>query len=354
MMGLQAFGRSGKAFMLLLTLAGSGTCMMGIGMGASQPVAPPSTWSAPAYADAARFRTIALKLGPLDAQLDAVLTLPVSGEHLPVVILVHGSGPNDMDETLGPNKPFRDLAEGLATRGIAVLRYDKRTRIYPQSFLKISKPTVQDEVLGDVDAAVALAKSRPELDPRRVIVLGHSLGGTLAPRIAAANKDVAGLVILAGATRYLPDIMLEQITYLAQVKHATGPEVDKQMAAIRAAVDMARAAKPDDTGPMILGAPPSYWGDLNRYDPAAVAASLSIPLLILQGDRDYQVRIADVDRFREALAGHAKAEIAVLPGLNHLFMPSPGTGLGTPADYERAGHIDQGVIDRIAAFVGRV
>jgi dienelactone hydrolase len=344
--------RRGTTLIFLLSLA-SGNGLV-IGAGAAQPPTATATWFSPPYAEVERIRTVALKLGPDEAPLNAVLTLPVAGDRLPLVILVHGSGPGDMDETLGPNKPFRDLAEGLATRGIAVLRYDKRTRIYPQNFLSIAKPTVQDEVIDDVDRAVALMKSRSDIDARRIIVLGHSLGGTLAPRIAAANKDVAGLVILAGATRSLPDIMLEQITYLAAVKHASGPEVDRQMAAIRAAVDQARAAKPGDSGPMILGAPPSYWGDLNHYDPAAVAATLSIPMLILQGDRDYQVRVADVDRFQQALAGHANAEIHVLAGLNHLFMQSQGTGLGTPADYDKAGHIDPEVIERIAGFVGKI
>ena len=148
-----------------------------------------------------------MRVGGEPRALPGTLFLPNGVEKAAAVVLVHGSGPNDRDETLGPNRPFRDLATGLATRGIAVLRYDKRTKVYPESFAGLKNPTVKDEILDDVSAALEFLKSRPEIDADRITITGHSLGGTLAPRIAAANPSVSKIVILAGAARPLPDLM---------------------------------------------------------------------------------------------------------------------------------------------------
>jgi len=117
--------------------------------------------------------------------------LPVGVERPPVAILVHGSGPGDRDESVGANRPLRDLAVGLASHGIAVLRYEKRTKVYPEDFLAVKAPTVNDETIDDVDRAVDLLRSWTEVDAGRIIVVGHSLGATVAPRIAARNAFVA-------------------------------------------------------------------------------------------------------------------------------------------------------------------
>ena len=146
-------------------------------------------------------------------RLPATLAIPSDASHAPGIVLVHGSGPNDRDETVGANKPFRDLAHGLAERGIVVLRYDKRSKVAPLSFM--GRPfTVDDEVVDDALSAAALLRGLPEVDPARVVVLGHSLGGMLAPRIGERDTALAGLVILAGATRPLTDMLEEQIAYM--------------------------------------------------------------------------------------------------------------------------------------------
>lgn len=134
-------------------------------------------------------------------RLPGTLTLPKGGSRLPVLILVHGSGPNDRDETLGPNKLFRDIAWGLAEQGIAVLRYDKRTKVYgTAAYPQGVEATFDNEVVDDVISAVRLVKSLPEIDSARVYVLGHSLGGMLVPRIAqrAGEGCLGGIISLAG------------------------------------------------------------------------------------------------------------------------------------------------------------
>jgi dienelactone hydrolase len=291
------------------------------------PRAAPSTDATPPASS--RFKEQAVTIGAGDWALPGTLSMPV-GPIAGAIVLVHGSGPQDRDETIGPNRPFRDLAWGLADRGIAVLRYDKRTRRYAGKMAGNKDLTVREETIDDAVLAVALLRRTDRIDPARVFVLGHSLGGTLAPRIAAEDSSIAGLVIMAGATRPLLDVAREQLTYLGSLSPG-GPSLD-------GALEMLRRSAPE-----------AYWKDLDAYKPAEAAAKLRIPMLILQGERDYQVTLADLQGWRDALAGHPGVTIKTYPTLNHLFLP--GEGRSTPSEYERAGQIPAFVLDDIAAWI---
>ncbi len=161
-----------------------------------------------------------------DLKLPATLALPEGSGPFPAVVLVHGSGPQDRDETVGANTPFKDIAEGLAKRGIATLRYVKRTKQYPQSPVV----TVKEEVIDDALSALALARRQSRVDPKRVFLLGHSLGGYIAPRIAQGDPAVAGVVLLAANARSIEVLAGEQIQYLG-----APPEVAVQAQTGRAA-----------------------------------------------------------------------------------------------------------------------
>ena len=147
---------------------------------------------------------------------------------VPCVILVHGSGPHDRDETIGPNKPFRDLAWGLAERGIAVVRYEKRTKAYGAACVPAGRELDYDtEAVDDAVAIVEQVKGFARAGfPDSVYVLGHSLGGTLAPRIAGRSKGLAGIIILAGLARPLEDALEEQFYYTSSL---TDSSVNKRL-----------------------------------------------------------------------------------------------------------------------------
>jgi uncharacterized protein len=306
---------------------------------------PAQTWNAPAYVDPAKFTNTEVTVGP--TALSGTLTLPNTAGKVPAVVLIHGSGPNDRDETIGPNKPFRDIAEGLASRGVATLRYDKRTKVHPEQFAGPS--TVREETMDDAIAAVALLAKRNEIDAGRIVIVGHSLGGMLAPRIALDGGGIAGVVIMAGATRPLPMITLEQVEYIATLDGPADEATQKRIEAIKREAARAMAAQASDVGTKMFGVPAPYWADLNAYDPAAAAAKLSVPLLILQGGRDYQVTADDLQRFKTALTGHRNAAISEFPRLNHLFMA--GEGKSRPDEYRKAGHVDAEVVETLAGFV---
>jgi dienelactone hydrolase len=274
-----------------------------------------------------------------------------------LLVLVQGSGPHDEDETIGPNKPFKDLAWGLASRGIAVLRYVKRTKQYG---IKSSDDphalTVNDEVIDDARAAINLARNQPSIDRKRLYLLGHSLGGYLAPRIAEGNSQIAGLIIMAGSTRPMEQSVVDQMRYLAAEGNLPADQANAEIAnaekdaKVIESPTLAKGQTVELAGAQI---PASYFLNLRGYDPAAVAAKFGVPILILEGGRDYQVTRVDYEGWRQALAGHSNVTFKFYPGLMHLFMMSsaPGTGPGTPQDYAKPGHVDPQVIQDIASWI---
>lgn len=282
------------------------------------------------------------------------LTLPAAAGPFPAVVLVSGSGPNDQDETDGPNKPLRDIALGLAARGIASLRYDKRTHDYPAS-VDASFTPIQ-EYVPDALAAITLLQHKPGIDPHRVFVLGHSQGGTYAPLIAARAPSVAGVILLAASTARSADNMLRQVRYLATLPGSIGASNQQAIPGIRRLVavadnvqileDLQRA---NPAKPIAFGEGPAYFLAELHYHEIATARRIRQPLLILQGDRDYQVPPAQFHAWLNGLAGRTGVTSEQFPQADHLFLD--GTGKPTPAEYQRPGHVDPKVIAAIATWI---
>ncbi len=306
-------------------------------------------WQRPAYSNPDAFLEREVTVGDGEWKLPGTLTLPKGSGPWPGIVLVHGSGPLDRDQTVGACKVFKDLAEGLASRGIAVLRYEKRTRQYAARIAALQDFTVWQETVEDAVKAAELLRSLPEIDGKRVFILGHSLGGYLAPRILKQAPWVAGVIIMAGNTRPLGTLIVEQAEYIASLDPANEAarrqaEKLKEMAAQIQAIE---EGKSELRG--VMGMPAAYIRDLKGYDPAAELSKLEVPALILQGERDYQVTMADFKRWKEALTDRRDVTLKSYPKLNHLFVA--GEGKSTPAEYQKPGHVDQQVIEDVTAWV---
>ena len=316
-----------------------------------RPAASSAAYSPPPYATPFAYSESDVTIGSGEWALPGTVTLPAGAGPFPVVVLVHGSGPNDRDETVGANKPFKDLALGLASRGVAVLRYDKRTKAHAAGAANLTDLTVRQEVVDDVLEAVKTIRAQPKIDPARVFVLGHSLGGMLVPRIGAADATIAGFIVMAGAARPLEDAILAQTRYLAMADGTITAEEQKGIDDAAAVGASVRALTPADakSGRMIFGAPASYWLDLRGYDPPSAAKAIAAPMLVLQGERDYQVTMDEFARWKATLGSRRDVTFHSYPALNHLFIA--GAGPGRPAEYQVAGHVDESVIRDIAAWV---
>ncbi|MFJ7199903.1 MULTISPECIES: alpha/beta fold hydrolase [unclassified Streptomyces] len=308
-------------------------------------------WQPPHYADTGRFteRDVMLGTGPL--AVPGTLSLPVGPGPWPAVVLLSGGGAFDRDESSGPNKPLKDLAWGLASRQVAVLRFDKAT--FAHSDRLPTDFTMADEYLPPALAAVHLLRQQPEVDPDRIHLLGHSMGGRAAPRIAAAEPAIAGLVLLAADTQPMHEAAVRVARHLAALN--PGPGADRMVAAlVRQSALVAGGELAPDTPPELLplGFSAAYWLDLRAYDPVTTAAGLACPMLILQGGRDYQVTVADdLTRWQGALAHRPEVDIRIHQDANHLFFS--GSGASTPAEYARPGHVGPAVVDEISAWLGR-
>lgn len=288
-------------------------------------------------------------------KLPAILTMPAADKKIPVVVMVHGSGPNDKDETVGNYKTFRDLALGLAANGIASLRYEKRSRVYGNKMAAdMQNFTVKEEVMDDALAAINQVSVIPEVDTKKIFMLGHSLGAMLAPRIAAQTNLLNGIIMLAGNAQPLQNLVMEQYVYLSGFDTSSTEQEKKEFLddartkinRLSDTTDL-RNMKPEE---LLLGLPAVYWIDLLNYAQTDVAKSLSLSILIVQGGKDYQVTPKEYELWQKALKKKKRTTFMFFPELNHLMVPS--TGKPSPAEYSQTkGNVPEKLVKQLATWM---
>ncbi|HEY4456090.1 MAG TPA: alpha/beta fold hydrolase [Pseudonocardiaceae bacterium] len=307
-------------------------------------------WQSPSYADPTRFaeQDIVLAAPPVDVA--GTLTVPIGPGPWPAAVLLSGGGPFDRDETSGVNKPLKDLAWGLASRGVAVIRFDLVTHARPE-FISAPGFTMSQEYVPHALTGVRLLRQQSTVDSTRIFLVGHSMGGRVAPRIAAADTTIAGLVVLAGDASPMHHSAARVARRLAALDPDLIPQtmldqIDEQIAFIEGP-DLSPTTPAAD---LPFGWPGSYWLELRDDDPVSTAAALGKPMFIAQGARDYQVTVADdLTRWQTGLADQDNVTFAIYDADDHLFFP--GDGPSTPASYAPAQHVDEALITDVATWL---
>src|SRR5579864_1686365 len=314
-----------------------------------------------------REEEVAYKNPAANIELAATITIPQGKGPFPAVLLMAGSGPHDRDETLMGHKPFLVLADYLTRKSIVVLRADKRG--VGKSGGDYSHAVMAD-FASDADAGVAYLKTRVEVDPHRIGLVGHSEGGVEAPMSAAHNPDVAFVVMMAGTGVPGDQLLPEQMRRLEEAAGKSKDEIDKDVAVQRdilaivekdkddAALDKDLREKlagkvPDAQMGMQIKAVSSPWfRGLLQYDPAPTLSQLTCPVLVLNGEKDVQVPPEqNLPPIRKALetGGNKNFEIDELPGLNHLFQTAKTGGIGEYSEIEET--MSPVAMEKVASWI---
>lgn len=320
-------------------------------------ISPIGIYELPEYVTPLSFREENLSFGKEGWMLPGVLTYPNDGKPHPVVIIVHDAGSLDKDGLKGSNRIYRDLAWGLASKGICVFRYDKRSfahgsKLFMENYNGASY-TSKDETVDDAIAAYALLQQNNKVDPYRIFILGHGQGGMLSPLITSSLPDLKGMILFGANARSMQDVLISQMDYL----YPDGGQVPLNKYNEKKHVQaQARYAKrknlpsttPQDSLP--FGVRADYWNYLNAYNPIATFEQLLTPTLVMQAQRDFQTTQADYQLWQQAANKRKVAtSFKTYPTLNHLFIS--GTGPSKPAEYQIPGNVDAAVISDLLYWI---
>lgn len=294
--------------------------------------------------------------------LKGLLTLPDEiNTPVPAVVFVHGSGSSNMDEKVGKLTPFKDLAEGLAEHGIASVRYDKRSFAHGLKLLrdKTITLTVKEETIDDAILATKLFKKDPRIDSEKVFIIGHSMGGMLAPRIDAEGGDYKGLIIMAGTLRKLEDILIEQteeasLSLKGLAKKITEKQMQKIFHMFEGLYELSdKEAKKKKVGG---GTTLYYFKEMGEHAVSKYLSEIMKPMLIMQGEKDFQVKAdKDFKDYQELLKDRDNVTFRLYENLNHAFVPSVyGDIAKAKKEYNVEQHINEEVIADIANWINTV
>ncbi|MBY0599477.1 alpha/beta hydrolase [Bacillus bingmayongensis] len=305
----------------------------------------------PSYSKPESFVEKEVVVGSGAFPLPGTLSVPKGAGPFPVVILVQGSGASDKDETAFALKPFRDLAEGLASKGIAVLRYNKRT--YEHTLKTQLSPfyTVDKETTDDALLATRFLQNQPGIDKNQIYILGHSQGGMMVPQMIEKdqNKNIAGAIVMGGPARTIQDVVLDQFDYLFSIG-GMKPEEYKFYKSQFELLNDPNFSSQNPPKDFYLGSP-VFWDSIRKIKAAEMSREQKTPLFIIQGERDYQVQSKiEIPLWKEQLKNRDNIDYRLYPKLNHFFTEGDGE-LSKPEEYNRPANIPEYVINDIATWV---
>lgn len=323
------------------------------------PASAPSQYSLPDYAQPELYTEQEVVIGEGAFALPGTLTVPIGEGPFPVAILVQGSGPHDQDSTIGSAKPFKDIATGLASQGIAVLRYEKITYTHTAKISADPMLTLYDESVADVFRAIELLKQTDKIDPEHIYVAGHSQGGYAVPKMIEADTagDIAGAILMSAPSRNMSDVLIEQqqeVLERMQTLELPAEMVAQQEQAAAFYTGIAQMvqdpAYSKDNLPENFPLQPAYWWFEQRdYEPAEVAKEQTLPMLVLQGENDWQVTTAQYEHWQEVLAGRDNVEYRAYPSLNHLLTAYEGVSVGL--EYQQPANVSADLVKDIAEWI---
>ncbi len=278
--------------------------------------------------------------------LDGELVVPSNTSACAVIIT--GSGPNDMDGTLGPNTFYKDLAYELAENGIASYRYNKRSYQYSEDSLLDIQFDVHDEYTEDTVSAVNLIKSSEDVECEKTFLIGHSLGGFLIPMLDD-YLEVDGYVLLAGNVTSLQKLMLKQFEYIAVLDDVV---TDKEQAMIDEVAELNTLLENIDSladSDALGGAYVPYWRSIIDYDPLEEARDISVPVIVMNGGMDYQVDESEFNLWKTV--ENDNWEYKFYEDLTHIF--GVGNKIASPSDYNINQEVDETFINDLVEWMNK-
>lgn len=303
-------------------------------------------YAIPAYADAGLYNEENIIFAADSTMpLRGILTLPATTAKAPLVIIIPAAGPTDMDGVFA-SKPYKDISVGLASNGIAVFRYNKRSLNYGFNIMQYklngTQYTPELDVLFDLYAAIDLLKQTPHVDSNKIYLLGHGEGAYLAPYVASKKSIIKGIVMMGANANHPLEMMNDQNAYLIKILPHKKHDFDEIKE--RSKIVLKHKVK-ENTSYTILpyDLQASYWLWINEYKQVKVVKKLSIPVFIMQGGRDYQVDKKNFFVWQKKLRKKKNASFKLYPKMNHIM--HEGEGESTYSEYSIMRHIPFEVIN---------
>ncbi len=305
------------------------------------------------YIDTSRFVENEIEFGNKDFLIKGSLCIPNYIKSLNAVIMLSGSGPNNRDSEIGPNSPFKDIAHGLASKGIITFRFDKRTKIYGKKIFQNNLDlTLNEEYYEDTDYAIEFLQNYCKINKikiKNLIILGHSQGGTVIPYILNNSKfkeDINASIFMATPARNLEVIVKEQYNYIFTLDNTLDSAEQKQLDNLDIQISNLKNNKEEN---LPLGLSKQYFNSLEKNNFNGNLAKSKIPLLIMSCGKDYQVTSVELNIIENILKDNQNVNYKFYDNLNHIFIKVEG--VPSPSHYNKVSNVDSQVIEDLVKWV---